>query len=104
MSLSRTASCIRPASNEALAEWQDSPATEDMDSGTQWPAPATGTDSELCSSATKEEDTLVSCDFDCGPPLPRKSMVNKGNAACVGFAHLVVCAMCAIIRSWGEQA
>ena len=75
-----------------------------MGAGTQWPAPTTATDSELCSSATKEEDTLVSCEFDCGPPLPRKNMVNKGNARSMCWVcPPCVCATRAIIRSWGSR-
>ena len=66
---------------EDLAEWQDSCATDEHDSLTQCPTHgSTGTDSEMCSGVAKEDDTLVSCAFDCGPPMPRKNMINKGNA------------------------
>ena len=71
----------RPTDGDELAEWQDSGATSDVDSGTQCSSRAiAATDSDLCSTIGKDDDTLVACEFDCGPPMPRKNMVNKGNA------------------------
>ena len=51
----------------------------------------------------KDENTLTYCDFDCGPPMPRRDMVNKGNSR----SHCWICRPChcsmtAIIRSWSK--
>ena len=75
---------------EDLAEWQDSCATDEHESLTQWPTHGTtGTDSEMCSTVAKDDDTLLSCEFDCGPPMPRKNMINKGQ--CTEHMSGVVC-------------
>ena len=66
---------------EELAERHDSCGTDEQESLTQWPAHNnTGADSEMSVTVAKEDDTLVSCEFDCGPPMPGKHMMNKGNA------------------------
>ena len=81
MESASTPSLDRPTDGDELAEWQDSCATSDVDSGTQCSSRAiAATDSDLCSTIGKGDDTLVTCEFDCGPPVPRKNMVNKGNA------------------------
>ena len=52
-------------------------------------------------SSAADGDTLVHCDFDCGPPQPRKHMINKGNARSVCWVcNPCYSAMRAIIRSW----
>ena len=104
MSSSRSRISEQPVSNDELVECHDSSATEDIDSGAQWPAQVTNTDSELCTTVAKEDDTLVICEFDCGPPLPRNSMLNKGNSRSVCWVcPPCFCAMRAIIRSWGSK-
>ena len=54
-------------------------------------------------SPSKDVDTLMFCDFDCGPAVPRKDLINKGNSR----SHCLVCRPCyyamhAIVRSWSK--
>ena len=104
-----SASCTSPAEKltptEDLAEWQDSCGTDEHDSLTQYVTHGrTSTDSEMCSGVAKDDDTLVSCEFDCGPPMPRKNMINKGNARSTCWVcSACYCSMRAIIRSWSSR-
>ena len=104
MSSSRSSICDKTVSNDELVECHDDSATEDIDAGTQWPAQDTSTPSQLCTSVAKEDDTLVTCEFDCGPPMPRKNMINKGNSRSQCWVcPPCFCSMRAIIRSWGSK-
>jgi len=52
-------------------------------------------------SASTDVDLVLTCEFDCGPPMPRSAMINKGNAR----SHCWVCHAChssmkALIRSY----
>ena len=88
-------------STEDIEELLECSATEEIEYATQLPALGAGTDAELCTRTEKEEDTLVTCEFDCGPPMPRKDMMNKAIARSLCWVFPpCYCAMRAIIRSW----
>ena len=67
MSSSRSNICDKTVPNDELVECHDDSATEDIDASTQCHAQDTSTPSQLCTSVAKEDDTLVTCEFDCGP-------------------------------------
>ena len=93
------------ARNWQSGRTRDSCGTDGHDSATQWPTHgSSGADSEMCATVAKEDDALVSCEFDCGPPMPRNNMINKGNARSTCWVcPACFCSMRAIIRSWGSR-
>ena len=49
----------------------------------------------------KATDPLITCDFDCGPPMPLSSMVHKANARGPCWVCTpCFCSMKALIRPW----
>ena len=65
MESASTPSLDRPTDGDELAEWQDSSSTQEHDSGAEWRAHSSvGADSDLCSSAAKDDDVLVSCEVE----------------------------------------
>jgi hypothetical protein len=95
MATSCTSSCGSPSSAEQLVEWHDSSATDENESGTHCPLHiGAATDSDVYASVTREDDMLVTCEFDCGPPMPRKHMANKGTKRVLGVPCVILCHAC----------
>ena len=58
---------------------------------------------ESLASEIVDDDTLISCDFQCGPPMPRSRMKNKANSMYPCWVcNPCFCAMKAIVRSWSS--
>jgi hypothetical protein len=73
----------RQAALDDATECPDSCASDEHDGGTDrlhhnGHVPPVEPRSAFSSGA--DGDTLVHCNFDCGPPQPRKRMINKGDS------------------------
>ena len=94
----------RQGALDDATDWPDSGPSDEHDGGTdrvQHNGHMTPVESRSSFSSAADGDTLVHCDFDCGPPQPRNHMINKGNARSVCWVcNLCYCAMRAISRSW----
>ena len=107
MSTSRSSRTDTLCSLQDISDSVDSYANSDLD----LPG-AGGAEGGTCStlpadhhtSLQKKDDTLALCDFDCGPPMPRRDMVNKGNSRSQCWVCKPChCSMTAIIRSWSKN-
>ncbi len=108
MSTSRSSRTDTLCSLQDISDSVDSYANSDLDlpgaggaeGGTCSTLPA-----EHHTSLTTNDDTLALCDFDCGPPMPRRDMVNKGNSRSQCWVCKPChCSMTAIIRSWSKKS
>ena len=101
---SSTSDNDRQAALDDATEWPDSGVSDEYDGATErhhhnGHVPTVEPRSYI--SSCTDGDTLVHCEFDCGPPLPRNNMINKGKARSVCWVcNPCFCAMRAIIRSW----
>ncbi len=101
---STTSDNDRQGALDDATDWPDSGPSDEHDGGTdrvQHNGHVPPVEPRSSFSSGADGDTLVHCGFDCGPPQPRKHMINKGNARSVCWVcNPCYCAMRAIIRSW----
>ena len=106
MSTSRSSCNETTPSVHDIPDSLDACGSSDIELSTPMPVQSATTltvPAEQHTSPLKDENTLTYCDFDCGPPMPRRDMVNKGNSR----SHCWICRPChcsmtAIIRSWSK--
>ena len=91
MSTSRSSSTVDTQALMDMLDNGETSATSDNEAGMPRSV-AAGSASQLDQHPTlvKDVDTLVFCDFDCGPALPRKDLISKGNSR----SHCLVCRPC----------
>ena len=88
MSTSRSSSTVDTQALMDMLDNGETSATSDNEAGMPRSHGA-GSASQVDqhSSPGKDADTLMCCDSDCGPALPRTDFINKGNSR----SHCLVC-------------
>ena len=101
MSSSATSPVESSGSRDDVGEWVATSNASDHDAGTRFSHCHVYRGVEACASPGKDVGFLEVCEFDCGPPMPQRDMVNKGSSRSQRWVRRpCLFATRALIRAW----